>query len=289
MSISAVMYPIVAAIKGVEKILGPNLAWRAANDTQQRFLAEQYDQCVSEVEQLEFIETLASLEADEINSFLAERGFSIKLEPFKEHEFGVASVLDIGVEWKIKGIKSPIEYLKKEYPGVVMDEGYGVRLHPNHPNPIARIETKSSDLVNLTILDKAPEGLELAALAESLEKDATDVYNGYECLRFPMVDMNHQTDISWLLEMKTSALGEDWAISQALQQTKLRINEKGARAQSAVAVGVIMITSVRQPKPDLLIDKPFLCWFTRPGVRKPTFVAYVTPEDWKEPADLETA
>jgi len=74
-------------------------------------------------------------------------------------------------------------------------------------------------------------------------------------------------------------------ITQALQQTKLRMNEEGARAQSAVAIGVLRGCL---PTYDYVIDWPFLFWITRPGISKPLFVAYVTEDDWKNPGDIRS-
>ena len=40
MSTTAATYPIVAAIKYAEQILGPDRAWQLTNETQRRFLTE---------------------------------------------------------------------------------------------------------------------------------------------------------------------------------------------------------------------------------------------------------
>jgi hypothetical protein len=139
------------------------------------------------------------------------------------------------------------------------------------------------------MIDRAPLGFDLENAARELSRTARHGAAAFGGLRFPMVDLNQQVDINWLKKMSTYALGETWEISQAKQQTKLRMNHLGARAQSAVAIGGMMITSVRPPDPpDLVIDRPFMVWFERAGLNRPLFSGHITPDDWKEPADLET-
>jgi serine protease inhibitor len=101
-----------------------------------------------------------------------------------------------------------------------------------------------------------------------------------------MIDMNTEDDLSWLIGMRTvDEQGNPWRISQAKQQTKLRLNEKGARAQSAAAIGC---GTLSMPPPPFIVDRPFVFWVMRAGIDLPLFVSYITPEHWKEPADLST-
>ncbi|MDO8598851.1 MAG: hypothetical protein Q7S02_01975, partial [bacterium] len=60
----------------------------------------------------------------------------------------------------------------------------------------------------------------------------------------------------------------------------------GARAESAVAIAVTRGGSFEKPKPDLVIDQPFLCWIRRPGCRLPLFVGYFDTDSWKDPGSL---
>jgi hypothetical protein len=64
------------------------------------------------------------------------------------------------------------------------------------------------------------------------------------------------------------------------------MNPEGARAKSAVAVAVAVAAAYRPPRPDLLIDGPFLIWFQRPGLSEPLFAGYITEGDWKDPGKL---
>lgn len=168
-----------------------------------------------------------------------------------------------------------------------------------HKYPIACLATKSNDamymstkvnvVMYMTIIDSVPDnidGLGLIMKAEELSKNKQFTDYNFGGLRFPMVNINQGVDIGWLKGMAT--VGKDnlpYYISQALQQNKLRINEIGARAQSATAISVRLMSAV-PPPPDYTIDRPFLVWFERRGLSKPIFAAYVTEEDWRNPGDI---
>ncbi len=281
---------MVGAVVGAEKFIGANRTWTAVNASQKRFLKDHFGPCRGEVRELRELETLASWNAEELSQFLAAKGFPSQLDPFKDGEFGVASVLDVLVEWLVAGTKVPIRANGTEYSGARLTKGVSYWSATGHKAPIAVLETKTAGTrVCLTALAKAPkDGFDLVLKAEKIAGSAS-VTGGFAAVQFPMVDLNQKVDISWLKEMHTrSDDGKDWTITQAKQRTKLRMNEKGARAQSAVEIGV-RTTSIHLPKPDLIINKPFMIWFTRAGLKRPLFVGHITPEDWKEPADLTTA
>ncbi len=283
MSTTAVTYPIVAALKTAEQILGPDRVWNLTNDLQRRFLADFCATCWEEVEGIAEIESTASYSADEINAFLKERGFTIQLEPWSPPNFGVASVLDLLVEWVEAGEATVVTADDgRQFPGVRIGEA-GVRFFdaPGHPNPVAGLETKSGDHVYMTMLDQPPGGFDLIARAQELVGDKRPSWE-YGGLVFPMVDLNQEVDIAWLIGMHTCGNdGLPAIIAQALQQTKLRMNEIGARAESAVAIRAKGI-----PQPDYVINHPFLVWFERDGLSKPLFAGHITPDDWRNPGNV---
>ena len=74
-------------------------------------------------------------------------------------------------------------------------------------------------------------------------------------------------------------------IIQAIQQIKIKMNEKGARFQSATAMAVTL-KCVMVPKQDLIIREPFLVWVGRYELEKPIMAAFITEESWKNPGSL---
>lgn len=289
MSTTAVTYPIVMALKVAEKFLGPDRTWIPKNEMQARFLKEIFEPCRNE--SVPEIESLASWDAKEINNFLARRKFGIRVpEPFPPLHFGTASVLDLLVEWINEGSVGTVKTDPPEgrlFPGVRLWKGVSILRSKNHEKPIAHLETKTGDRVFITEFRHPKEGLDLVRQAEELTA-RTSIVRDYEGVLFPMVDLDQCVDISWMGGLSTTADTDAPAIiASALQQTKLRMNELGARVESAVATMVMGCTPIaREPKPPLLINEPFLIWFTRPGLSKPLFVGHIAEEDWRNPGKV---
>lgn len=286
-SLTACPLSIVDAVRLVDKVLGDNRQWRTVNDAQRLFLERYFERFRAITATISDISSIASSEAEEINKFLADRGFTIQLRKFSQYEFGIASILDLLVEWSIAGKQVPIRTSdRREFPGVELSKhccSFGRA--QGHSNVIARLETKSTDMVYLTMMDQPESGADLIEIGNDLIKRMRWT-SEFEGMIFPMVNLRQTVDISWLLEMETDAQdGVPWYVSQAAQENRLRMNEIGAHAQSATAIAVKM-RGIEVPKPKLVIDKPFLVVFVRPGIDIPLFAAYVTEADWQNPGSL---
>ncbi len=287
MSITAAAYPIVAALVEAEKMdgMGPNRQWQARNKVQLLFLEQFFKQCRGEIGKIPEIESIASWSVEDINAFLRQRGFTIQLRHIDANTFAVASVLDLLVEWKNKGDIRTVRGIDGlDYAGVrIGKDSVEFYKASGHRHLIAALETKTGDTVYMTMVDREPaDGLNLIILAEALSERMRPTFPMNSVI-FPMVDLNQQVDISWLIDMATRGIdGQPAWITQALQQNILRINEVGARAKSGVAMAV---TRGMTP-PDLIINGPFLVWFERQHLAKPLFAGYITPEDWKNPGTL---
>ncbi|OGY42527.1 MAG: hypothetical protein A2Y82_04155 [Candidatus Buchananbacteria bacterium RBG_13_36_9] len=286
MSKSATVYTLMAALLKAEDILGKDRKWQDKNPSQEK-LVSRFLPFMPEARTIKEIESISGRSAKQINDFLAKHDFSIMLKDFAPNEFGVAAVLDLLVKWLAAGKKVQIKGAdKKQYPGVYLKEGVRIlNAYGNHNGPIARIRTKSDDEVFMTMIDKVPDGLDLIEFASKLISQFH--YNDdHEGLHFPMIDFKNQPDISWLLGLATTdSTGRHAWISQAKQETKLRMNEIGARVQDAVALGVMR--GISRPKTPLIINRPFLCIFTRPGLKMPLAVFHLEPDCWKDPGGLD--
>lgn len=288
MSRSAAVHPIIAALVEAERFLGRGRTWTPANDTQRRFLGEFFAPGRDEAAALREIERMASWSHEEVNAFLRRHGFSIALEPFGEAEFGIAAVLDLLVQWAVPGTPTTLRGARggRFYEAAHLKREVLVYTSRSHSQPIARIQTTSGNEVHLTVWEGSADGIDLVSTAKMISGGFADCAN-YTGVIFPMVSLDQQVDVSWLRGMETVAEdGRPSEVTQALQQNKLRMNERGARAQSAFAGGVLM-RSIAVEDPPLEINRPFLVWFERPGLAFPLFVAHVTEEDWKNPGGLD--
>ena len=295
-SLTAVVYPIISATKASEKILGPNRQWlpsekKDVKEKQRLFIKKLFEPCREEVDKIPEIVSIASWDANEINKFTKERGFNLELKPFEPNQFGTASVLDLLVEWIEVGFVREIKTDDSMvFPAVLIDE-YNVDFYysKGHKNPIACLKTKTGDLVYMTMFDKrpVPSDFDLITTAKKLSSRERSCENEWKSLFFPMVDLNQHVDVSWLVGLNTTdEMGKPDIIVKALQQTKLRMNEVGARAQSAVVETHVKLGGLSLHKPDHIIKRPFLVWIERPGLTNPLFVGFIARRDWKNPGDI---
>jgi hypothetical protein len=294
MSNTACLYPIVGAVQATESILGKGRRWNAGNfnSIQLHFLRSWFEIMRSETDdQIPELESLASWSADEIIEFVSDRGFSAALDPLKPGEFAVASVFKLALEWLVAGTVTEVRSQGRVYPAAKLHEGVSYWTTPSHPHPVAKIETKSGDEVFLSVMDEPLSGLDLASYAERLQDNLFPSYN-WDKLIFPMVDLDQSVDISWLSGLEcTRDTGEMARISQAIQQTRFKMNHEGAKVESVVMISVLS-ESIEEPKPDFVIDKPFLAFVKRPAVgQQPAlsrllFNGWIDQDDWKDPGSL---
>jgi len=109
----------------------------------------------------------------------------------------------------------------------------------------------------------------------------------YSAAHLPMVQFRQQPDISWMrgLQLDTGR-GPNWFVVQAKQEVRFGMNQFGARAKEATAVGMVRM-AVSGFSPPYVVNRPFLIVIGRPGkVEVPLFGAYLTPHDWKDPGNL---
>lgn len=280
---------MIGALAAAQIELGPDRKWNAVNSMQKRFIAEFLDPNLGIIGSVPEVSGICSRSADVINKFLADRGYSIRLGQFDPEEFGVASALDLLVEWMESGVRQNII----PFGGKIYD-GFRLKSHclafyrkTGHPNPIVEIATQNGDSVFVTMLD---ESLSDFALVDKVSElfSGLRVTNEFEGLVIPMITLKQEVNISWMLRMNTvDDKGTPAWISQAKQETRLRMNEFGARVQSAVALGMKrLLAAPVKSKPDHIIDKPFLMWIMRRGLSIPMFVGHLTYDDWKDPGNI---
>jgi len=148
---------------------------------------------------------------------------------------------------------------------------------------VIELETEKGDLAYMLMAEEVPEDFSLVKYVENIiqqMKPCTPDYNG---LMFPMIDLDTEGSLDWLVGMEISAL----FIGQALQQTKLKMNEKGFRIKSAAAIQMILKGPPGQRKEPYIINRPFLFWVKRPEISRPLFVSYLNNDVWKDPDGLD--
>ena len=299
MSNTTTLFPIIGALREAyffkNQSRGP---WSARTDVQERFLKEFYGIGCEQLDGFsqEEMKYIASFNHTDINSWLKTNGFNIQLDPFQNPtDFGAASMMDVAVKWIEAGTQtqvcgpSKVSYdavsltLKSRSNPIIFNFDNKV-----YPNPIARIVTKNSDVVHMTIADEACEGMDLIAKVSKLEEVKKQSHE--DKVIFPMIDIDDQPNISWLERMffdgvsAIDGIPGQMEIKQALQQTRFKMNHEGARVKSAAAVGMMRCLSIEEPP--MVIDKPFYLWITRKNISIPYFAAYFDVDSWKNPGSL---
>lgn len=283
-SVTTAYYPPVSALNEADKMVGGG-EWRAVNDGQKGFLPL-YKEAKGDLPLIPEMQSIASKSIEAVNEFLRKHGFSIQLRPLPgDDNFATASVADIGVKWPHEGEKcillSAVD--GKKYPAVRLAVTDGIMFYKveGFASPVVRIETQEGDIVYMTIPREPIQdrrGLE-GIIARYYGAEPVAMTKGFEGLLFPMVELDLETDLSWLVGLnKTGADGRPAIIREALQQDKLSMDEKGARIQMAAAV-----SGSRGGPVYFAIDKPFVVWFERLGLSFTLFGAYVDHESWKDP------
>lgn len=284
---------VASVLKATEEFAGPNRQWTFNNPTGQAFassLPELREQLPSLDKYIKSDAGLGPQGQKEVNQFLKENGFDIQLTgQMRPIDIAAASVLDIAVTWAEEGTAGEVtlEKSQKKVPGVFMDDIKTAYRVSGHNHPIVSVDTNDGVQVFMTRYDGRFSDSPTAISDWCLRMDQSLEHARREAIRgvsFPMVDYNEQGDIPWLI----NATSEDergltmW-IMEAKFQNRLRMNEKGARAQAAVATAVGRGSG---GPPWVKINGPFVVWFkTEEGIIP--FSAYITEEAMKRPAGLE--
>ncbi|MBI2473703.1 hypothetical protein HYV70_04080 [Candidatus Uhrbacteria bacterium] len=291
--VSAFRAMTAALLAAEEKILGPNRTWYSVNRLQRRLLQEIFSITRRGNNLIKGIETEVSWEADIINAFLKRNGMTIELQPFGPDTFGFAAIMKVGAPWIVPGVSLPLNGANGEtYPGALIEYERHLRqtnvafsVSRRHSEPIVTLSTQSDVLVHLTKFNQDLDAFDLAAQVDEIFFETKRFYD-FGGVHFPMVDLDVDVDVSWLLEMYTFLDDGTRAwLSQALQQFKLRMNHLGAKAEDAFA-GMVTLECYNAPKPNLVIDESFLVVFVQPGLSQPLCSVVVRPDAWKDPGDI---
>ncbi|OGG08769.1 hypothetical protein A2154_03810 [Candidatus Gottesmanbacteria bacterium RBG_16_43_7] len=241
------------------------------------------------VEQL--LDAKVSWIAKVINDWFAERGFSIKLtDQGDPNTFYAGSIYEQLIHWLVPGERWQLQGRNGQtYPdSVMMENGIAFWQSSMFSEVVASIKTRvDEDIAYMVMLDNpSTEPFGLLQFAQRIEQSLNPA-DGFGELQFPMVHIDHETDVSWLVNLWTRRdSGQKAWVREAKQQSILKINEKGALAKSGFGMSVSLEMLVFQRKP-LIIDRPFLFWISRKGYPLPLFSAWVDYTEWKDPGDLE--
>lgn len=263
---TAYLHPVIStALAKAEQKLGDG-AWVGTNAKQNELVVSLPDlrKQLADVP-AGLLEAIGSTDAEVINAWLAERGYSIRLSEFGPDDIGVAAALDVSAIWSVPGHAVQGLHNREPYPAVLMSEGF--RVYAAGPSMVVQPEADTKVLMVM-----APD-LETGL---SILREKMLPMPEIGAVTFPMVDHDAEVDMSWLIGLRHGGA----TLTQAFAQAKLRINQFGARAKAAVAAAATRGGASKSFR----IDGPFVIAFMHNDT--PLVAFHVTPEAWKRPPDL---
>ena len=288
---TVMLWPGIAALRRAAEHLG-GVVWKplGKNHNNQRRWLTHYEASVSWLDRFDPKELVSTWgkTAETINEFLQQRGFpSVQLQswPRSDRAFGIAAVQETSLEWLQAGTAAVVRNDRRNFKGVHLDKGAQVRFWhaEGFPNVVAEIPIlgDSGDSVLLTEYPSVRgfELLDAAIQMGSILSTATPAT--YDELIFPMISLVRRPNMGWLcgIQIDDSA-GGPWELVQAIQEDRLTLDTRGAKAQSAFAGGMRYLTSFKPPVSILKIDKPMLCALRRRGLPLPLAAAWLNTDSW---------
>lgn len=266
--------------------IGPNRQWNsvAGNCLQEQLLHlfANRGELLSILNGEEFA-ACASREVSVVNEFLRANSFDIQLEE-DSGGVAVASFVRLLMKWREPGTKDSIRAIDGNYyPGAKLENGFTV-FQLDDGSEFLSVETQSGDNVCMMIAKEPLEGFELLAATSAISFAPRTRISDYDHAIIPMIDLDDKPDLSYMLGMNTTGQdGRPCIITQALQQTRIKQNELGAKAESAAAM---FATRGFSMEVEFLVDGPCLWWVLRKGSEMPIFAAYLDYDSWKEPVSI---
>lgn len=292
-SITNSIYDLMGAFNIAEMpgFLGAGRKWNAVNKQQRDFVPLMVDVMpfVQRLVDEKVLKAHISWKAAPVNDWFKKNGFKIELrQQANPDTFYVGSIYEQLVRWAFEGRRFPLKAANgQEYRDAVkMEMGVSFYEAKNTSEGIARIVTKNPNdfayMVKLSKPSTEPFGLLKQAQEFEQQLEPSHSFGG---LQFPMVHIDHSVSLDWLVNFWTQRdSGQKASVSEAKQQSILKINEKGALARSGAGVSM---TLESMPMPPLVMDSQFLFWISRVGMPLPMFAACVHPDDWKNPGELK--
>ncbi len=275
--------------------------WSAKNP-QQIDLFTWLDTFKEKLARITGLDAKASRFYEELNAFLAQKGFSPMVASFNPKEgLGVVSILDKLVRWlngpgtigEIYTRRGSMLGFELPHDGVNIYEVMGYR-----GSYLLELLTQSDDTLWLFVHDNhSLDGLDMVKLSldvmsKSRQTPMSDDSFGYGLGRgksptfagakVPMIEFDVKPDLSWLLGAKTTTVsGDYYFVAQAAQQFKMRMDETGARVKVATA----MVVPLMWQGPVVFeVKEPFYGWWTQKGINLPMAAFFADWDAWRKPS-----
>lgn len=253
---------------------------KPVNEAQADF-AEYFGKYAVEIASMQGLKAKAANNAAPLNTFLTDNGFKPMFRD--DLVFGVASILDLLVEWLHEAGQTTIfgknaEGTWDSFPAFQLPMA-GVKMYrvAGHSEPLVRLLTKSGDSVWLMKYTQPQSDVLVATAAQALADAELVPYTQMHAgITIPMLEIDTEPDIAWTIGMETNS--PLFRIDEAFQQYKLRMNQVGAHVK--VATGFATRGGPSGPLP-YVFDEPFIGWFTLGDSQVAVAPFFADTDTWK--------
>lgn len=268
------------AVNNALQLANPNgEPWTTTNETQVRYF-ERYGKSGFDLSGLaNYLKGFVTKSASALNEWFAGHGWPNMNISFPSDGLGIGSIFDLLVDWLVPGKKKDGGLGIRQgdnwvfYEGAEMRPSEGLMAHTlnGYEHPMFELTTREGGWkVFLVEADGPCDPLDLPAKAADLLARDRTTYT-FQKLEFPFVQLEADVDISWM----EGLANDGFRIDEAVKKVKLALDDKGARAQSAVAFAMRGMESGVYK-----IELPFYVIFWREGLEFPAFVALSAPDSW---------
>lgn len=225
----------------------------------------------------EYLKTTTETNTVKFREWFANNGFPMDGITIPPGGKAVGSIFDLLVTWEKPGFKHELHTPEGVgYEGVKMNHGFTAYEIKNSDNLLLQIPVTNENWeVYLFQEDKdtacntpyrLPEHTKTLLERKGVSKD---IPGG---IIFPQVDLEQTVDISYFVGLTS----DEFEIDEAIKKIRLKVDEKGAHAEAAVAFACRTALNPDQP---YIINDTFLVIFKHKEHKHPAFVAQVAPED----------
>ncbi|MGD8373973.1 MAG: hypothetical protein PVI21_03900 [Candidatus Woesebacteria bacterium] len=272
---------LTKAFAELDAIANTGVPWTAlpgdGNGAMQRRFLRLYSSHLRAVKELSGLRSLASGDADVLNQFLTDNGFTPMFRRLERGGVGAVAILEMMLKWAAKASRSVITLTsdnRASYQAFsLLPDGFEV--FDSDAGRLVRLLAQDGSSVWLLIADRPGNCLDMVDVAMRsmrLRRRSTEFFPSVEV---PCVDIDKALQLPWMLGMRSG----DHVIDQAFQIFKLTMDEVGAEVRVASGLAT---TRGGGPRPlPLRIDRPFIGWFTQRGSEFPIATFYAGLNAWR--------
>lgn len=264
--------------------------WMTSNDIQRRYLDSYHSSMSSALSNKsntsdssgildQYLKGKVTNDCNELNQFFADNGFPDMKITYPPNGLGIGSIFDLLVDWMNPGVATSLYVEEQRYKGVQMKSNpsaiIGYKLE-SYEFPMFELATRQDGwkvyLVEADVDTMYPlDSIDLLSHSQHLLSLNRENFR-FTKLKFPEVSMELNIDISWMKGMRVK---DGFQIDETMKKIILRLDDKGARAKSAVA-----LTTRGLDMGIYTIQKPFFVIFMKEGLALSPFVAVSGQDTW---------